>query len=175
MLVLNITYTNFPTGMGEADNIFTTPMYELNNSNYSSTVWYNNTQYNVTNATLNRDGITYSADGSSYTVIADNTTITFWKYMATPLITTNNSQVDVYWNWSYNNVTHNYFEDCVIDISGTVDSLHVNIIDTSNNIKGNPIYIYHNRTGLKPINFTNAGQISLVNCNNSNISNFNIT
>lgn len=74
-----------------------------------------------------------------------------------------------------NNVTNNRFKDCGIDISQTIDNLHVNNIDSSNNIEGKPIYIYKNKTGLRPINFTNAGQINLVNCINSKISNFNIT
>ena len=48
-------------------------------------------------------------------------------------------------------------------------------IDTSNTINNKPIYYYANKIGLGPNDFLNAGQIILANCNDSLISNVNIT
>ncbi len=46
-------------------------------------------------------------------------------------------------------------------------------IDSSNTINSRPIYFYVNETGLTADKFTNAGQVLLINCNNSLISNAN--
>lgn len=51
----------------------------------------------------------------------------------------------------------------------------INTIDTTNLINGKPIYYCTNENGLQPNDFLNAGQIILVNCNDSLISNANIT
>ena len=48
-------------------------------------------------------------------------------------------------------------------------------IDTSNLANGKPIYYYYNKTNLKNINFTNAGQIFLNGCNNSLIEGYNFS
>lgn len=53
------------------------------------------------------------------------------------------------------------------------DYLHY--IDPSNTIDGDPIYYYSHKTNLSALNFTNAGQIYLVNCSDSQIRNFNLT
>jgi parallel beta-helix repeat protein len=50
-----------------------------------------------------------------------------------------------------------------------------NTVDTSNLANGKPIYYYENQTGLRPYNFTNAGQVILFDCNNSIISNVEIS
>ncbi|TFF90707.1 MAG: hypothetical protein EU548_01620, partial [Promethearchaeota archaeon] len=44
-------------------------------------------------------------------------------------------------------------------------------IDTKNTVDGKPVYFYKNKENLKPCNFTDAGLIFLVNCNDSLISN----
>jgi parallel beta-helix repeat protein len=44
-------------------------------------------------------------------------------------------------------------------------------IDTSNLVNGKPVYYYTNQDGLIPTNFTNAGQVFLINTNNSVIDN----
>jgi len=45
-----------------------------------------------------------------------------------------------------------------------------NIIDTTNFVNNGHLYFYGNRTDLNEYDFSNAGQIYLVNCNNSVIS-----
>ena len=48
-------------------------------------------------------------------------------------------------------------------------------IDTTNLVNGKPLNYYMNEINLKPNNFTNAGQVILVNCNDSLISNLNVS
>ena len=55
--------------------------------------------------------------------------------------------------------------------SSSLEELNSYDIDTTNLVNGKPIYYYNNENNLGPNNFTNAGQIFLVNCNNSIISN----
>jgi len=48
-------------------------------------------------------------------------------------------------------------------------------IDTTNLINGHPLYYYSNKSNLVADNFTNAGQIILVNCNDSSLKNLKIS
>ena len=48
-------------------------------------------------------------------------------------------------------------------------------IDTSNTLNNKPIYYYANKTNLSLLNFINAGQILLANCNNSKVADLNFT
>lgn len=45
-----------------------------------------------------------------------------------------------------------------------------NTVDTTNLVNDGPLYFYFNRTDLKYEDFSNAGQINLINCNNSFIT-----
>lgn len=83
--------------------------------------------------------------------------------------------------WGYsNNITGNRFKNCGISFSKnsftySLEELSSQIIDISNLVNGNPVYYYVNESGLSSNNFTNAGQILLVHCNNSKISNLTIS
>ena len=48
-------------------------------------------------------------------------------------------------------------------------------IDITNLVNNKPVYYYVNELGLSSNNFTNAGQIILINCNNSIISGLNLS
>ncbi|NVM37328.1 MAG: right-handed parallel beta-helix repeat-containing protein [Candidatus Lokiarchaeota archaeon] len=48
-------------------------------------------------------------------------------------------------------------------------------IDTSNTVNNKPIYYYFNKKGLNSNNFSDPGQVILVNCNNSDIKDLNIS
>ncbi|MBN1799944.1 MAG: right-handed parallel beta-helix repeat-containing protein [Candidatus Lokiarchaeota archaeon] len=54
--------------------------------------------------------------------------------------------------------------------SGLIDYLNTHDINTSNRVDDKPFYYYVNQIGLKSDNFSNAGQIMLVNCSHSVIS-----
>ncbi len=49
-----------------------------------------------------------------------------------------------------------------------------NSIDTLNLVNDKPVYYYANSVGLKPSDFVNAGQVILINCNDSLVNNLNI-
>ena len=75
-----------------------------------------------------------------------------------------------------NNITENIMIGCGLIISGPSyieKSFHD--IDTTNLVNGKPLYYYTNEVNLEADNFTNAGQVILVNCHNSLISNLNVS
>lgn len=78
-----------------------------------------------------------------------------------------------------NSFSGNNFTNCGIYISPTVErplnDLSSHSIDTTNLVNGKPIYYYVKRQFLTPSKFLNAGQVILINCNNSAIFNLNIT
>jgi len=70
------------------------------------------------------------------------------------------------------------FENVMINCGlyfGVVENIFSYQIDDTNLVNGRPIYFYRNKNNLGPSNFTNAGQVFLVNCSNSDISNLNIS
>jgi len=70
----------------------------------------------------------------------------------------------------------NEMKKCGIEVTSPSYSKYVDTtIDTSNYINNKPIYFYKNTNGLTPDDFLNAGQIILVNCNDSKISNVNVS
>ena len=71
-----------------------------------------------------------------------------------------------------NNISRNLMTGCGIKIYGDYSSYK---IDSTNKINGKPIYYYTDEIGLNSHNFTNAGQIILVNCKNSTISHLNLS
>lgn len=60
-------------------------------------------------------------------------------------------------------------------VSRSIEQKTSHIIDTSNLVNNKTLYYYYNRDNLKPNNFTDAGQVILINCNNSLISYLNIS
>jgi parallel beta-helix repeat protein len=76
-------------------------------------------------------------------------------------------------NCRNNEISENQMVECGLGI----ESLDLDVISISNNIpssnliNGKPLYYYEYQTNLTPINFSNAGQILLLKCNNSLISN----
>ncbi|TFF89713.1 MAG: hypothetical protein EU548_06720 [Promethearchaeota archaeon] len=59
--------------------------------------------------------------------------------------------------------------------SRTIEVITSNNIDITNLVNGNPIYYYTNELNLGHSNFSNPGQVILINCNDSVISNLNIS
>ena len=79
------------------------------------------------------------------------------------------------------NLTENLMTACGISIgttypsSGSFSKFSTYSIDTSNKVNGKPVYYYFDRNNLDIADYLNPGQIILVNCNNSNISEINIS
>ncbi len=74
------------------------------------------------------------------------------------------------------NVTlrNNKMNNCGLDVNGPLESLITYDIDTSNRVNEKILYYYRNKKYLGESDFVNAGQIFLINCNNSLISNVNL-
>jgi len=68
-------------------------------------------------------------------------------------------------------VTGNNLDTCGIRLDGSIEELTSHEIETTNLINGKIFYYYCFKDNLKPVNFTNAGQIIMVECNDSLITN----
>jgi parallel beta-helix repeat protein len=78
--------------------------------------------------------------------------------------------------WSYNiTFSGNIMFNGGIGMGGTIDDLLSTKIDTTNLVNGKPIFYYASKTDLGPSNFTNAGQVILVNCSDSILNNLNFS
>ena len=62
-----------------------------------------------------------------------------------------------------------------LGIYGSIEEISSYDIDATNLVNGKPLYYYTNEVHLGPDNFTNAGQVILVNCNDSFVSNLSIS
>ena len=78
-------------------------------------------------------------------------------------------------NSNNNTLSGNLMNSCGISLYGSLVEMVSHIIDNTNLVNNKPVYYYVNELGLGSSNFTNAGQIILINCNNSIISEFNIS
>jgi len=77
----------------------------------------------------------------------------------------------------YNTVTNNKMKKCGLGISD-FEFISTNEIDTLNTVNGKTVYFYFNQTGLDKYDYLiegPPGQIMLLQCNNSKISNFNLS
>lgn len=78
-------------------------------------------------------------------------------------------------NGNNNSIFENLMNDCGLYLSGSFEELSSHHIDTTNLVNGKPLYYYINELNLGAQNFINAGQVILVGCNNSLISNLNVS
>ncbi|MHA2009495.1 MAG: NosD domain-containing protein [Promethearchaeota archaeon] len=74
-----------------------------------------------------------------------------------------------------NHLSKNLMKDCGLYLVGSLEDLVTNNIDTTNNASGKPIYFYTNKLGSQMLDFSNAGQVILVNCSNFTLSNLSIS
>ena len=75
----------------------------------------------------------------------------------------------------YNTFLGNIMNECGLYMYGSFESLGSHEIDTTNLVNGKPLYYYSNEVNLGPNDFTSAGQVILINCHDSIISNLNIS
>jgi len=80
----------------------------------------------------------------------------------------------IYLEGDNHHLSNNLLENCGVYLSGNLEELRSYEIDTSNKVNGKDLYYYKNKIGLMPADFVNPGQIILINCNNSLISNLNL-
>jgi len=72
---------------------------------------------------------------------------------------------------SNNIVSGNSMNECGLKIHGNLETLLSHEIDTTNLVNGKPLYYCTNEVNLSSNDFPNAGQVILVNCSDSLISN----
>ncbi len=107
-------------------------------------------------------GIALDFGNNSYNLISDNEIKDIHMY-----------SVGIRVGGKSNKFMRNLMNNCGIGLSAasSLQDLTTHSIDTTNLVNGQPIYYYANETHLGLQNFSNAGQILLVNCNNSVLSN----
>ena len=76
---------------------------------------------------------------------------------------------------SNNTISGNVMNECGLSINGPLEKIVSNSIDSTNLVNGKPLNCYSNEVNLGPANFLNVGQVILVNCNDSLVSNLNIS
>ncbi|MHA1996562.1 MAG: NosD domain-containing protein, partial [Promethearchaeota archaeon] len=64
---------------------------------------------------------------------------------------------------------------CSVILEGSVESISTDLLDNSNKINGKSLYFFVNGTSLTSSNYSDPGQLILVNCNDSLIQNVNIS
>jgi len=67
----------------------------------------------------------------------------------------------------------NIMSGCGLAFMGSREEMGSHEIDTTNLVNGRTLYYYTNEVHLGPPNFSNAGQVIMVNCNDSILSNLN--
>jgi len=88
----------------------------------------------------------------------------------------NNTMSGIYLGESNNNtLSGNLMNFCGIDLWGSLVGMASHSIDKTNLVNNKPVYYYVNEIGLGSSNFTDAGQIILINCNSSIILGFNLS
>ena len=78
-------------------------------------------------------------------------------------------------NAEYNNITDNNLFNCGVYVYGSVDSLITNDVSDTNLVNGKKLYYYSDTDTLSNSDFTDAGQVILLKCNDSQASNLDLS
>jgi parallel beta-helix repeat protein len=133
-----------------------------NNNRIGIYLWYSN------NNTLSENNASNNSDHGIYLNESNNNTISG--------NTVNNNTVGICLQYSINNtLSGNLMNFCGIHLYGSLVEVASHSIDDTNLVNNKPVYYYANEIALESSNFTYAGQIILINCNNSKISGINIS
>jgi len=137
-------------------------------SNAMQGIYLNNSFYNVisgNNLTNHEDAISLM-NSNENNVTKNNINYT----------TNNGISISYSYNNTFmeNNMTESGFF-IAVTTEWTVEQTTSNVIDTTNLVNGKTVYYYVTETNLRPSDFTIPGQIFLINCSDSIISNINIT
>ena len=133
-----------------------------NNSNAIELLYSNNN-------TFSRNTLSYN---DYYGIVLDNSNNN--TFLGN--ILSYNDYYGIYIHFSDNNrVSGNIMTFCGISLKGRLNNVGSHIIDDTNLVNNKPVYYYVNEIFLSSYDFTDAGQIILVNCNNSIISGYNLS
>jgi len=160
-----------------------------NSNTYAGIELYNNNQNNIIfNNTVNNNGgvnwygiYLYNSDWNK---IGNNTVNNngdgIRLYNSDNCVIANNSisgnvENGIEFNFPDNTISANTMINNGLYILSTIADMRTTIIHANNTVNGRQIYFYLDRNGLNSNNFINAGQIILLNCTNSVISNLNLS
>lgn len=141
--------------------------YCMNNSILNNSINYNQ-QYGLhmrhsEENKMNGNEINHNFDGIYLVMQSDNNTIQY-NFLK------KNERHGIYLRDSSNNtIKRNKMESC--GFYSDIDVLIYNYIDTTNLVNDGHLYFYVNMTNLNENDFSNAGQVYLINCNHSIIAN----
>ncbi|MHA1453796.1 MAG: right-handed parallel beta-helix repeat-containing protein, partial [Promethearchaeota archaeon] len=178
------------TGLGSIDNPYIIENYTIDAGNIGSAVSIQNTDRYVVLSNLT---VTNSAGyGTGSGIYFKNVTNGQIELCQTPSnyhglyfdscnnisITYNNVSDCIYGvrlDDSHNaTLTDNNLTGCGLYLEGDLDS-QVSHTSSNNLVNNQPLYWYVNETDLDAVNFTSAGQVVLVNCNDTIISDLNVS
>ncbi len=136
----------------------------INDNNYEGIFLYESSMNNILENTINNNRYGIFLNINSYNNSISNNNLT------------NNRETAITIQDSYNNsIYNNQMKNSGITLEpGDQDKLS-NKIYVSNTLNEKIIYFYENKLDLKMNNFSNAGQVILLNCNNSEIFNLNLS
>ncbi len=171
-ILLTISHQNTISGNAANNNVdYGIYLHNSNNNNLSGNTAIHNFDAGIylgysSNITLlgntandNYYGI-HLEDSSNITLLGNTANYNSWR--------------GIYLHNSNNNtLSGNNMNECGVGLSGSYGMLSSHHIDNTNLVNGKPLYYYTNEVNLDSGNFTNAGQVILVNCNDSSISNLN--
>ncbi|MBY8983842.1 MAG: right-handed parallel beta-helix repeat-containing protein [Candidatus Lokiarchaeota archaeon] len=147
---LSYSYNNKVLGNNVSNSYTGLNIRNSNNNNLSGNTVSNNTR-----------GI-YSESSSNNNTFTGN-------------IINNNTKGITFFDCQNATLSGNLMYFCGIDISGSLEMMTSHRIDTTNLVNSKPVYYYVNERELGASNFTNAGQIILINCNKSTIAGFDLS
>ncbi len=133
------------------------------NAQYYGIFIYNSANNIIVNNTEEGSDYGINLSGSNNCIVANNTVS---SNVRSGITATSCSNIEL----SGNNLTGNG-----LSVSGTLNVLRTYTIHKNNTANGKPIYYYIEEVNLNSNNFTNAGQIILVGCNDSIVSNLNFS
>ncbi|MBA7659096.1 hypothetical protein ES703_67060 [subsurface metagenome] len=133
----------------------------------------NNNQYGINLLGCNNNNISGNTVNTNqygiYLRLSDSNSIT-------DCIASGNTNFGIYFTGCGDNiVSGSIMNECGLGLSYTFEEVRSHHIDTTNLVNGKPLYYYTNEINLEPDDFMNAGQVILVNCADSLVSNLNIS
>ncbi|MHA1750605.1 MAG: right-handed parallel beta-helix repeat-containing protein [Promethearchaeota archaeon] len=169
---LDFSHNNTISGNNANDNYYGIELYSSNNNTISGNnandndygidlTYSNNNTISRNNANDNDYGI-YLFYSNNNTISRNNATNNIWDGIV--LFYSNN-----------NTISNNMMRMCGISINGFDEEHFSSHVIKENKVNEKWVYYYKNEVGLNANNFTDAGQVILVNCNDSFIKNLNLS
>ena len=165
-LIGNIASKNDRQGISCDISVENTFLYNKIESNEDFGIIFDqfSTNNNVSNNNINFNGygVVFISD-SDDNFLKNNT------FKKNNLMIEDSQNIDLY---------NNSFYDCgltLYDGPNAKQFFDSHSIDSFNKVNGKPLYYYVNHNNLSSANFTDPGQIILVNCNETNINNLNLS